>query len=397
MSEVAGTVDVGTGKREFAGALLLALVLGSLHAYSVLLSPLEQALGITRSTAGLAYSLAIVALTVAVLVVPALRRRLGPAGMAVAVGLCGAGGLLLAAHGGTGISLLLGYGLLFGFANGIGYGLFLERAAAARPRHPGLAIGTVTAAYAVGAMVFATALGSIVAREPASIALTMLAAAVAAGSLAAALAFRGGAAHAGKVQSAEQLLPRTRPPARDLALDWIVYFLGATGGLMAIGHAAGILATTTASPDLLSLAPVLLALGNIGGSVLGGRLADRLGPGVALGGINAFSALATLALAFAATPLLVLALLACTGFAYGALISLVPALLARRLGRETGAWAFGRVFTAWGAAGLLGPWLAGALYDATGGYRLALAIAASLAAAGALAALLMTHRCQAHA
>jgi len=41
---------------------------------------------------------------------------------------------------------------------------------------------------------------------------------------------------------------------------------------------------------------------------------------------------------------------------------------------------FGVVFTAWGSAGLLGPFLGGILYDQAGSYQLALALAAGSAA-----------------
>jgi len=46
---------------------------------------------------------------------------------------------------------------------------------------------------------------------------------------------------------------------------------------------------------------------------------------------------------------------------------------------------YGRVFTAWGLGGILAPWLAGRLYDATGGYAAALVISsACLAASGVI-------------
>ena len=47
---------------------------------------------------------------------------------------------------------------------------------------------------------------------------------------------------------------------------------------------------------------------------------------------------------------------------------------------------YGRVFTAWGAAGLLGPWLAGVLFDLSGDYRIALLVAAAIGL-GSVAAL----------
>ena len=48
---------------------------------------------------------------------------------------------------------------------------------------------------------------------------------------------------------------------------------------------------------------------------------------------------------------------------------------------------YGRVFTAWGAAGLIAPWLAGFLYDRYGGYGLAMAMAGAFSLLSAAVAL----------
>lgn len=47
------------------------------------------------------------------------------------------------------------------------------------------------------------------------------------------------------------------------------------------------------------------------------------------------------------------------GFAYGGIIATYPAAIAILFPGEDGPLAYGRIFTAWGTAGLLAPWLAG--------------------------------------
>ena len=64
------------------------------------------------------------------------------------------------------------------------------------------------------------------------------------------------------------------------------------------------------------------------------------------------------------------------GFAYGAIIAVYPAAVTAHYGAARSARVYGRVFTAWGLAGLAGPWLAGALYDLSGTYSVALGLAA---------------------
>jgi MFS family permease len=66
------------------------------------------------------------------------------------------------------------------------------------------------------------------------------------------------------------------------------------------------------------------------------------------------------------------------GFAYGGIIATYPAAIAILFPGEDGPLASGRIFTAWGTAGLLAPWLAGQIYDWTGNYTSALWAAAAL-------------------
>ena len=59
-----------------AAALILCLVFGSIHAYGVLLVPIEEWLSASRVITSLGYSLAIVALTIGVPVFAILSRRI---------------------------------------------------------------------------------------------------------------------------------------------------------------------------------------------------------------------------------------------------------------------------------------------------------------------------------
>ena len=62
--------------------------------------------------------------------------------------------------------------------------------------------------------------------------------------------------------------------------------------------------------------------------------------------------------------------------------------VAARFGPARFAKVYGRVFTAWGAAGLAAPWIAGALYNVSGTYTVALVLAACAALFSALNAAL---------
>ena len=170
----------------------------------------------------------------------------------------------------------------------------------------------------------------------------------------------------------------------DVALLWTGFGAAVFSGLMVIGHAAEI-ARSDQLADLIWIAPALIAGFNLVGSLSGGHLADAMAPKPLLAGLAIFLSGVLAVLAVSAPGLPVLAGLACVGFCYGAIISIYPAIIAKRYGMANSPRIYGRVFTAWGTAGLAGPWLAGALFDATGGYTIALAAAAGLSLVSALA------------
>ena len=76
-----GTPGLGVenGRRVIAAAGLLCLVLGSVHAFSVFLVPLEAAYSASRAQISLIYSFALITLTISVLIGPKFFHRL-PAG-----------------------------------------------------------------------------------------------------------------------------------------------------------------------------------------------------------------------------------------------------------------------------------------------------------------------------
>jgi ABC-type tungstate transport system substrate-binding protein len=88
-----------------------------------------------------------------------------------------------------------------------------------------------------------------------------------------------------------------------------------------------------------------------------------------------FSAITLVSMTQVTGQLMTLAL-GITGAVYGATITIFPSSISRIFGLHGGVIVYGRIMTAWGLAGLVGPALAGMTYDITGSYNPALYIAA---------------------
>ena len=88
-----------------------------------------------------------------------------------------------------------------------------------------------------------------------------------------------------------------------------------------------------------------------------------------------------MALALVPSAAVAAAVLALVGLSYRLLSGAYLAALGFYYGVHNYGRMLGRLITAWGIAGLLAPWLAGAVFDATGGYRPAVVPAAAAAVA----------------
>lgn len=373
-------ISANNGRRVIAAAGLLCLVLGSVHAFSVFLVPLETAFSASRAKVSLIYSFALITLTISVLVGPRYFHRLPAGSILLASGLFAASGTLITAFASGFIAAVFGYSVLFGAANGVGYGFGLQLAAKANAGREGMAMGIVTACYATGAMIAPAGFQWALSHGGFQTAMTGLTIALIGASVFGSLIIHGTGA---RLEPPAQQTARDTIRPGEVALLWTGFGAAVFSGLMVIGHAAEI-ARSDQIANLIWTAPALIAGFNLAGSLSGGYLADAMAPRFLLTGI-AISLSGVLAVLAVSTPgLPVLAGLACVGFCYGAIISIYPAVIAKRYGMTDSARIYGRVFTAWGTAGLAGPWLAGALFDATGGYMIALASAAGLSLVSAL-------------
>ena len=356
-------------------ASIVSVVLGSIHAFSVFLEPLENLFFEPRSNVSFTYSLALLSLTIAVLLGPRIFGRWQAAPFILFVCILAACGALFAAMAGSLVYVWLGYSLIFGTANGLGYGYGLQIAAQVYPGREGLAMGIVTASYAFGAVLSPIFFQMAVDAGGFALAMKVLASVLlGTGLLSAVLMQIAGA----KFKTGKNRLMERPLPAHSIQLLWLGYFTGALAGLMVIGHAAAI--ATSVKPGMDAwVAPIFIAACNLLGSLVAGRLADRISLGLLLGSLALLTSATLVVLVVLDQATVLLGALGLVGFAYGGTIAVYPAAIVKLFGIQVSASVYGRVFTAWGCAGLTGPWFAGFLFDWKGDYQLALLVGAVIA------------------
>ena len=194
-------------------------------------------------------------------------------------------------------------------------------------------------------------------------------------------------------------LSRKTPPAsgatglfQDILTDRprvvIVIFLGflciAFTALVVIGHAATMLASWGGSAGDTQFAPMLSSAGYVVGGLVGGLLVDALTGRRVLVGVGLVMGVFLLALFFAPGVVMGLTAIAAVGLAFGVLASAHPVTIAGYYGAAALPRVFGRIALAYGLGGLLGPFSAGAIYDADQHYGSAVILIAVLAFLGAV-------------
>ena len=247
--------------------------LGTFHAWSVLVQPLQDELDASRSTVSAVYALATAVFAASMLLEPAAHRRFPAVVLGAGSALLAAAGLALAAIPSE-AAVFVGYGVLFAVANGIGYGLAVHIAATVG--RTGATAGYMVAAYALGGTIVAPLL-SVAARD----------AGVEAAFLGLAAAMVVVAAVQVRVLGPAE--PHLSRPAGGAAVSWGVlgrdrvfwllwlgFLFGSAAGLVVIGHGAAIVSSLGGGAAALTLGASLAAGGNGVGRLGGGRLADRV-------------------------------------------------------------------------------------------------------------------------
>ena len=378
-----GVAEKKNAARTLAAASAYSVVGGSFNLWSLFVPGLQDSLGCTRAALSGVFGLSTTAFTLGASLGARVFGRTSVPAAVLATGWCSAAGLVAASRASSLPALALAYAGVFGTSSGVAYALNAKIATA-----PGLFAGwrgaatsIVVSCRALGAPALAPAARRALAAGGAAAALRSVALAVAALSVPVAAALRR-ATWDDLLRAPAETAAEAPAERGGLAKLWLVFFLGAFPGLLAQGHAGAMVASVGGSA---AAGVAALGAGSLAGRLASGVAADLVGPRACL----AAGSLAAAAAIAAAPPLPgvapVLAALFAIGLAYGLNAVVIPVLTSTLVGPRAFSRSYGVVLTAWGAAGLCAPVLAGALFDATGAYDAALlAAAACLAVASAL-------------
>jgi OFA family oxalate/formate antiporter-like MFS transporter len=382
------------------GGILMNLALGSLYAWSVFVLPLEREFGWRRADTSWVYTIAIVTFALTFVAAGRIQDLKGPKICAFLGGLLVSGGFFLSSYTSSLLFLYVAFGVVVGLGNGFGYATPIPVASKWFPDKRGLVVGLMVGGYGAGSAL----LGPLAIRLISSVGwrptfqilgvvffvMTMIGTALLKNPPA---GYRppnwqpaSGIVASVDYRTAEMLATPT------FYLMWVAYCLGTTAGQMAISQ----LVPFAGSAGLGGLAATLVlpvsALGNAGGRILSGWMSDRFGRLPTLKTMILISAAAMPALVlWREQPALFFILVAVVYWCYGTQLSVFASTTADFYGTRSLGLNYGVLFTAWGAAGILGPAIAGRAFDRFGDYRvaffsagvLALVALASLAAAKA--------------
>ncbi len=402
--------------RLVAAALVMQLCLGVLYSWAVFRGPLEELHGWSKSTSIAPYRYSLLFFTFAMVVAGFWQDRKGPRLVGSVGGLLlGAGCLLAAWIGDTPTGLILAYGVLGGAGVGFAYVTPIATCIKWFPDKRGMIVGLAVMGFGAGSLIFAPLLEALIGTDASRYQETIprtflvMAAIFLVCVIGSAQFYRvppAGWRPAGwsppqtaGAAGTQEFTPREMLGTWQFYVLWLIYFLGTSVGLTAIGQASPIIREMGAEAAVLTGGAALgvMSFFNGIGRLSWGSLSDKLGrnrTAVAMFAVYAVACLALLRTASGFWPLLVG--LCMVGFSFGGYFALLPSFTADYFGsRHVGA-NYGIMFTAYGLCGFIVPQYFAAIMDKAravrnlaGGYNQVYFTLALIAVAGAMLALLI--------
>jgi MFS transporter, OFA family, oxalate/formate antiporter len=356
------------------------LALGSLYAWSVFVPPLEAEFGWSRGDTSWVYTIAVVCFALTFVIAGRTQDRMGPRICAFLGGLLVSAGFFIASFTSSLLAFYVFFGVIVGIGNGFGYAAPIPVGSKWFPDKRGLVVGILVGGYGAGQAIFGTvsrywlipSLGWRTSFQVLAVTffvMTMIGTALLRnpppGYSTTATARR-------TVVGAADFTTREMLATPTFYFLWIAFCLGTTAGQMTISQLVPFATSAGLGATVATLSLVVSSIGNAGGRIVSGAVSDVLGRLPTLKVMGLLSAVAMpLLFLFRSDIVLFYALVAVVYWCYGTQLSLFATTTADFYGTRNLGLNYGLMFTAWGAAGIVGPLLAGRTFDQFGDYRYA--------------------------
>lgn len=376
------------------GGMSMNLALGTLYAWSVFVAPLEKEFKWTRAETSNVFTIAVVVFALTFVVAGRLQDKFGPFWVSLTGGVLVSLGFFLCAFTHSLNYLYVCFGVIGGLGNGFGYSTPIPVMSKWFPDKRGLAVGLAVGGYGGGSAIFGP-LANLKLIPAYGVHTTFM---ILGGIFLVMTVFGAFLLHnppVGYRPAGWTPAPAAKSAATTYDFSpgevlrtptfyfmWVAYALGCSAGLMVISQLVPFAKSVHVSTAALAtMGLVVGAIGNASGRILSGWMSD------ALGRLNVLRVM--IAISMIAMPILFkvggdVTLLYITVFVvywcYGTQLSVNGSTAADFWGTKNAGINYGMLFTAWGVAGIIGPRIAGVLFDKYKNYQMAFYWAAGLAA-----------------
>jgi OFA family oxalate/formate antiporter-like MFS transporter len=387
-----GGVTVNTPNRwlPVVGGVVMNMALGMFYGMSVFMLPLEKEFGWTRAQTSWATTIGLAMIALWYAVAGYIQDRRGPQIVATIGGVLFALGFLLASYTTSLLWFYLTAGLIAGIGSGFGYVVPTSVGSKWFPDKRGLVVGLMVGGYGAGSGVFGPLALSLIERAGWRSTFQILSVVFFTMTMVGAYLLRNpppgyvppgwdpskarGVTRAGADVHASMML---RMPT--FWALWVAYCLGTTAGTMVISQLIPFARNAGHTAAVAAFALTVGAIGSASGRVLSGWMSDYAGRLNTLRVMLLVSACAMpMLFLFRENVVLFYALLALVYYCYGTQLSVYASTSADFYGTRNVGFNYGLLLLAWGVAAILGPFLGGRVFVATGEYRFAFFVAAGL-------------------
>ena len=375
------------------GALFIQVSLGAVYIYSVFKPGLAKIFPDWKPTDLALPSQVILAFfALSTIFAGRIQDKVGPKIVASIGGILLGLGLFFASRATNLMTFTLSFAVLGGIGIGAAYVCPIATCVKWFPDKRGLITGLAVAGFGAGALIFAPIAKSLIASSGIMTTFMYLGGIfIVAVVIGAQLmvnppagykpaGWNPPAAAAGSTAASADLTWSEMLKTRQFWLLWITYFAGCTAGLMIIMNVMNIwqsfsmfslssmLPTVPKASfdDIITkgtMAVMIVSILNACGRIVWGKVSDSIGRKTTLYIIFAYCGVIMLLLNSMSSFALFIFGVASVGFSFGGYLALYPAFTADYFGTKNVGVNYGFMFTAYGAGGLFGPWLAPKLME----------------------------------